>query len=497
MSLKPTIKRNDTPLLSIFIGIGVVLGILPALYILSTRWSDSPQRLVAAGAAILSIVLFTVLRKKYEVLLIALLFFSQFQISLVSIPLNKPAILQVFFTDIILLLFIVAAIERRESFLPDLVGWLLFGLIVWQTVAAISFSAHLHRSLIFILWQVKYLLVYLLVRNFPLSEKLAQQIEKAIFIVLSIQGVLATAQLITGNTLGLVVFGEQDPSSLFYVKDSLRVSGTIGATNAFAGYLAMLLTFTLPFLFRWKGTFRYACYGIGFASLLFALSRAAWLSFMVGGVLVVIGVLRAGLMKPTRVMAIGLVGTTFIAVGALLYFDRIQERFEDKAAVDSAMGRFYQYEQVWPIIERYPVFGIGAGVTEYFGAWNDNKKYVHKELPDVKLRNQPHSSQLQYWIESGTPGFIIFILIFGMVFITAFKKRDDGNNINKSLLQIGAGAAAVTAMVHASFGTEINNHQMSIVFWIFFALARNWTKQSLPRFYLTHKERNEDFIQLY
>lgn len=474
-------ERNDTPLLSILIGTSIIVGGLPVLILLATKWAESPQRHVAAGVGLVTIALFAIVKKKFETLLVALLFFSQFQISLLSIPLAEPVFLQISFTDVLLALFIAAALERKESLRPDAVGWLLLGLMAWQAIAAFSYSAHLHRSLIDVLWQAKYLVVYLFVRNMPLSDKLAQQVKMAILLILLVQGGLAVAQLIMGRPLGLVVFGEQNPSRLFYVKGGLRVSGTLGATNALAGYMAMLLVFTLPFLFRWQGLFRYGCWGAGFAALLFPLSRAGWLSFVVGGGIAVLGILRAGIVKPTRVMVLGFLGTVIIGAGAMLYLDKIQQRFEDKAAVNSAMGRFYQFEEAWPVIERYPIFGIGTGITEYYGAWSEHEKYVRSRLPGVKLSNQPHNSQLQYWIEAGTPGFILFVAITLATFATALRRRATRDGaFYQTLMQIGAGAAAAAAMVHVSFGPEINHHQIVMTFWIFLALARNSTMPSIP-----------------
>lgn len=481
MSTDQAKVRNDTPVLSILINMVVIIGGLPALLVLTDKWSDSPQRLVAAGMGIITLGLFGFLRRKYDALLIAVLFFSQFQISLLSIPLDAPAKLQIFFADLLIALFIMAALERQEHVRLDIVGWLLFGLIVWQALATLSSSAHLHGSFIFLLCEVKCFIVYLLVQNVTLTEKLAQQIKMAIFLVLLLQGGLAIAQLIIGKPLGLTVFGEQDLSRLFYVKGGLRVSGTLGVTNALAGYMATLLVFALPFLFLWQGVFRYTCYGVGFVALLLPLSRAGWLSFMVGGSLAVFALLRVRVIKPTRVMVIGVIGVLIIGMGAVLYLDRIQDRFEDEDAINSAKGRFDQFEEAWPVIERYPIFGIGVGVTEYYGMWHDNGRYVRNKLPDVKLGNQPHNSQLQYWIESGTPGVVLFVGIIFMTLVTSLQRRKESEIASElSFMRIGAGAAAVATMVHASFGTEINNHQIMMAFWILFALARNRTHQSIP-----------------
>ena len=466
-------KNLDTPILSYAIIGALIIGAPITIWYLFIQWADSPQRQTVAVLGYLSLASFLLVRRKYEVLLFALLFFSQFRISLYSIQLAEPAMLQIFFIDIIIILFSLAAIERKERIRLDIVAWLLLFLFIWQTLATLIFTAHFHRSLIYLLWQAKYLVIYILISNMAISEKLAQLLKSAVFYILLIQGVLAVAQLITGSTLGLVVLGEQSTNRLFYVNEGLRVSGTLGGTNSLAGYLAILLVFAVPYLFHWQGLKRYAFFGTGFAALIFALSRAGWLSFIIGSGFTVLALVRSRIIKPTRALFLGVLGILILSVGVAIYFDRIVDRFENKGSIDSAMGRFYQFQLSWPTIERYPLFGIGVGVTEYYGAWNENKKFVQKKIPDVKMGNQPHSCQLQTWIESGTPGFILFMLIFLVVFITALRRYPTVANKDASLLQIGASAAAAAAMIHTSFGTEINQHQIVILFWFMLALARN------------------------
>ena len=468
-------KRNDSPILSVFIFIALLVGSPISLYVLFTRWAESPQRLAVAVLGILTITAFLCVRKKYEVLIAALLFFSQFKMSLHSIALDAPVNLQFLFIDIIFALFLVGGVERRERLRPDGVGWLFILLISWQLIISFLHSAHVQRSLLFVLWQLKYLVVYLFVRNLELTDSFARQIKRIAFLVLLIQGALAIVQQISGATLGLSVLGEQDASRLFFVEGGLRVSGTLGATNALAGYLAMLLVLCLPFLLRKQGNLiYYGAYGAGCAGLLFALSRAGWLAFMVGTGAVLFCMLRTGMIRPSRVMVFGLLGLMAVSTAVMVYRDRIESRFENKEAVASALGRFHQLNEAWPIIERYPLLGIGPGVTEFYGAWNENEKFVRKRLPLVRLSNQPHSSQLQYWIESGTPGFCLFMLVLLMVAITVLEiSRNFKEASEPSMLRIGASAAALAAMTHASFGTEINNPQIVMTFWILFALARN------------------------
>src|SRR5690606_32473130 len=110
-----------------------------------------------------------------------------FQVSLLSIPLAEPAALQIVLTDIALALFFIGALERGERMRLDAVGWLLLLLIGWGGIATIAGSAHVPRSLMFLLWQLKCLGLYVLVLNMQLTEKLSTQIKTAIMIVVAIQ----------------------------------------------------------------------------------------------------------------------------------------------------------------------------------------------------------------------------------------------------------------------------------------------------------------------
>lgn len=468
------IRVRGTPFLTMLLAAGLVIGAPIAIAILFTQWQDSEQRQIAGLLGILGLGAFLLFRRKYELLILALVFLSQFQISLYSVPLAKPAILQFFLSDVFLMLFIIAAIERRERFRLDALGRIFVLLIGWQAISALFFSAHVDRSLIFLFWQLKYLVIYVLMQNFAIADDMARKLKVTVLLVIGLQAVLALAQQVAGGTLGLNVFGEQDPTRLYFAMGDLRVSGTLGATNGFAGYMAMLLVAALPFMFRERNLLWYGVYGAGMISLLLTFSRAGWLSFVLGAGMVAMALVRVGAIRFTRLMGLGFLGVAIVGIGVASYYEGVQERFEDRRAIESAQGRFTQFAEMWPAIEKHYIAGIGPGVTEYFGAWNQDARYLRQKLPDVWLSNQPHSSQLQAWIEGGTPAFVLFMILFLMVIRSAVARPDGAVESRQVLyLQIGAAAAAAAAMIDASFGPEINNYQISMPFWMLLGLARN------------------------
>ncbi|MBI5617983.1 MAG: O-antigen ligase family protein [Gammaproteobacteria bacterium] len=466
-------ELHDAPVVSAMLGIGVLLAVPATLYVVFSLWSDSLQRQIVAAAGLALLTLFTVLKRKLNALLLSLVFVTQCSISLHSIPLAPPAIFQFFFIDVLIVLLVMTAVERHETFRPDLAGWLLLTMALWELFATI-FSAHVDRSLLFVMWQLKYFVIYVLVRNLRISDELLARLQYVVAAVLIIQSLLAFVQQLKGGPIGLNVLGEQDASRLFFVRGDLRVSGTLGATNGFGGYLAAMLCFLIPSVLTKRNVVIYAAVGVGTMALLFTFSRAGWLSLIIGAGISVLVMTRSRVLTWGRMVLLTFAGFLLLSVAIGAYYEKVIERFENKEAVGAAVGRFSQFYQAWPVISRYPIVGIGPGVTEYYGAWNENEKYIRQKLPDVRFGNQMHSAQLQYWIESGTPGFALFMLLIVITGVTAFRRRasNDASELMK-LSSIGAGAAALAILIHSSFGPEINNYRILICFVTFLALARN------------------------
>lgn len=468
-------KTADAPLITTAMLLVSILCIPLVLLLVFFVWPESLARQVAAVGAVISIVILALFRRKYEAMLLATVFLSQFYLSLHSFDLAPPVKLQIFFSDVVLAVLVLVAIERRVRIRLDSLGWLFLTLWFWFAITTIT-SVHPHRSLIFLFSQFKYLLLYGLALNTQMNEKLAGRIGNAVLGVVIIQAVLAIAQTLKGGPLGLQILGEILGDNLqgYMVAGKLRASGTIAGTNSYGGYMAMLLVFLAPFLLVRRSLLLYSGFTIGCMALILALSRAAWLSFTVGAICVVIMLLRSGLVRITRLLMVAIVGSFVLSIGVGMYYDKIMHRFRDREAIQSAEGRFKQIEGAWKVVEKYPLTGIGPGVTEFFGRWNNNHKYIAKAMPRVNLPNQVHSSQLQVAIESGILGLFLMLLLTATLVLAVFRKvRTTLPNDNQALVRVGGTCAAVAVMVHISFGTEFNSHQIFLGFWTLLGLARS------------------------
>ncbi len=273
-----TKRSHDAPVLTLVLLAVTILAIPVVLYILFAIWPESLVRQVAATVCVLLVVAFTLFRNKYETLLIAVVFLSQFSVSLHSFTLDPPVLLQIFLSDLIIGLLILVAFERQLKVRLDTMGWLFIMWIGWLVVVS-YFSTHLHRSIIFAVWQIKYFVLYALALNITMLVSFIRRIEKTILAVILIQTAIGIAQLLHGGGLGLDILGESFNTakmSEYIVKGALRIGGTIGATNAFAGYMAMLLVFLLPFVVIRRSLLSYLGFGMGIIALIFSIqSRMA------------------------------------------------------------------------------------------------------------------------------------------------------------------------------------------------------------------------------
>ena len=444
-------------------------------FILFTKWQESISRQVVGFAGLVLFFALALMRSKQTIFVTASIFLSQFLISLASFPIQDPATIPLLLSDLFLILLLVSFKEIGEKFRLDSFSLIFLALILWECLIA-PWSIHVGQSVVFILFSCKALLLYVIVANIDLKDKFYRHLPTVIAAILAIQGLIAVAQYLKGGYLNLHILGEPTPveySTQLYAGGALRAPGTLGATNALGGYMSMLMVCFLPFVIRSKKIIYYIAYLIGLMGLYIPLSRAAWLSFLLCSTIVCFQMLRLRQIKIGQLALMGgLVLTTICAV-TYLKWDSISERFQDKNAVASAEGRFKQIPYAWQATMQNATTGLGPGTTSLFGAWNDFNKYIKNRDKTAGLRfgNQFHSSILQYFVEGGFIGGLLFCgLIIQVIFIT-FRKYHRSDPY--STIKLAASAGALSYMISNQFGTEINNLQMMTLFVCLLGIANN------------------------
>lgn len=442
--------------------------------VLFGRWSESPMRQAVGFAALFGIWALAFVKKKHEILSLAIIFLSQFMVSLTSFELAPPVVQTVVLFDIFIVILLVQFFAIGEKLtIRHSAGWAFLALIAWQLLIT-PISAHIDRSISFTITQAKFLLLYLTVSNLSLGEKFYRQLPWAICGILLVQTSLELAQLQLGY-LGLAVLGEGDPSKSYlnYFEGTLRAAGTLGATNGLGGYMAAALVFLMPFLLTKASIARYAIFFVGLIGLVIPLSRAGWLSFLVGLMIVIFQMFRGRITSPLKILALSALAVLMLSGVAFMKWEVISQRFTDKGAQASAEGRAGQFPYAWEMSMKNPLFGIGPGVSNFYGSWTDFYKYIRdaEQTKDVRFEEQVHNSLLQYLLESGLPGAALFVWLFVATLANALSKID--RNSQQQLIRMGAAAAAFTCMLHTQFGPEINNQQLMILFAFALGVSNN------------------------
>ncbi len=473
----PIAKKNKKSVfLNLASSVGLILA-LPISLVAFVIWQDSLARQLFVACVLVAVILYALKNEKFITLTLSILFFTQFATSLHTFELNEPLKFQIYFLDILLILWFVSAKEINKNFKSDLIGKIWILLILWMMVST-YFSARIDKSILFLLMMLKSMVVYLASRNLEINQHFIRKTVVIVASILVIQGVVSGLQYIKNDHLGLIVLGERNPevSKLHYVKDRMRVSGTLGAVNSMGGYIAMLMVFLTPFVLSGKrNILLYTIYGASFITLIIPFSRAGWLSFFLGAVFCIFNLFRSKSISAAKIVFLGLI-TSFILAGVVFVFlDKIQDRFEDKRAVASAEGRVGQFIEAMDVIKRYPITGIGPGITDFFGAWKEETKYVQKALPGVKMYNQYHNNFLQIWVENGVLGALLFLCFLFLVMLYAINPptRKRPLSLEERLFLMGASAAAFSYLVHTSFGPEINNDRLLVSFALLLGFARN------------------------
>jgi O-antigen ligase len=473
---------GDAPYVALLSKCMLFLAIPAAFYLTLTFWPESLERQIAVAGALLGLIPFLLVRNKLAMLFLSLLFFSQVCISLYTFNLIPPARFQIHYSDVMILLLLSVALECGVRTRLDGTGRFYLVFIAWLGIAAV-FSAHPHHSYVFVAKQLIFLMLYVLALNITLSETFADRVAFCVLAVTVVQGGIAIAQAVSCGPVGLGILGEFTPERLdsYMVLGGFRTSGTISGTNAFAGYIAMLLVFLFPFVMVRRSLPFYAGFTIGGIALVLSLSRAGWLGFAIGCAAAVIMLLRNRMVRFTRLAFFGLMGGIVLAGIVAGYSGKIVNRFQAREAITSAEGRITQFTTAGRVIRNHFWIGIGPGVTEFYGRWNKNRQYVAKVLPDVDMSNQVHSSLLQVFIESGFLGILIYLVLVGTILAPVVRRpaaSTEGDSVR--LLRIGGSCSAAAVLVDIAFGTEFNSIQIFTAFWVLLGFARNRRTASSP-----------------
>lgn len=260
-----------------------------------------------------------------------------------------------------------------------------------------------------------------------------------------LQAIIALIQYKTGHSLGLQALGERgiEASGVEVIG---RTGGTIGHPNMLAYFFemlipvmfAMLLTETRRAANIWYG----AVVVCGMIGIVMTQSRGGWLGLAIAIPIVFLSIYppRLNYLRSYPALFAGLA----VALAVFIYVAPTIETRLQKGDQGSAATRAPLNKAAISIIKQYPVTGVGLNnLAKVFRAYDTTggsakfKGYSHVA----------HNLYLIVWAETGTIGFISFVMIFIAAFFVILKNCFKKTYQNKGLL-VGIGAGFVAQLIH-------------------------------------------------
>lgn len=220
---------------------------------------------------------------------------------------------------------------------------------------------------------------------------------------------------------------------------------------------------------KWK-YFLYACTVFNVYSLLYALSRGAYLAFITGIVV------YCWLQKKTRLLIGALVLLVFLAgVGADVFPKAVTERFnsafvEEIELDDSAQTRLILWDVALDKFQSNPLLGVGFG--------------NFKKMNDYGL--DTHNYYIKLLAEGGIISFLAFLALLFASYRTSIGLCRLSNDKFVISLAIGFTACVVSMLVGNFFGDRFTHYPLIAYFYVYLAMvvkAYEWVYGRKHEFY--------------
>ncbi len=169
------------------------------------------------------------------------------------------------------------------------------------------------------------------------------------------------------------------------------------------------------------------------------------------------------------IAAVG-IGITAVSVGLILFMGQkvmpasIANRLSNISLSDlSVVERFYFYRDAFEVVKDYPVLGVGGG------GWNSAYTGYQSLL---YYTTEVHSHPLQVWVETGTLGFLFYVLIWIGLGITLSRVMRKVESPEYRAAAWVSGIAALTVSMHSAIDFSLSLGAVAILMWALIGLTR-------------------------
>jgi len=416
---------------------------------------------IVIGLVYLSLIYLAFAKPKQVVfILLALLPFSAFlKTSLshfLSLDQTQAFILGSWKELIILALLIYVVIraikEKKLAFKVQSVDWLIIGLAGLMLISFLLSGLNFAALAFGIKYDLMFLILYLVIKSLSFSKAELWQLFKVILVTTLIVVIFSVLQIIFGNSLmtwfGYTDQGQWQPYQALQTSQTIgnqtRIPGTLSGPNQLGVYMAMIGLIILASLKKLVipklKKLLYPLLTLVLLVIIFSFSRTAWISLALGFLAMVIYCFTNKVKdKQIQKKYLTIAGAVILVVIILAWLavnlgwaDNILTRHTDF----DRKQLLYQSSQL--LIDN--PLGLGIGQVGPAAQWTKG--------PDLSVISE--NNYLQYGLELGLIGLIIYFMIFINWFKTLFKKLSPGQGIKPALV-LGTLVAFIAVLISGLF----------------------------------------------
>lgn len=360
----------------------------------------------------------------------------------------------------------IEAAGDKNPFAPYL--WPILFLIFAATFAAAISQNPVAALGIWKAYFVDPLLVFVLVVAVFRGEKESWWLVYALGFTVAVLSILAWYQKFTGLWL-------PDPwaSTL-----PLRVTSWYSYPNAIGLFVGPVLAMYIVWLMQdiypltinnssggdrkpsrlWLHVWKLFVFILGTGAIIFSVTKGAWVGVAAG---IFVGALFVFQNQRRKIIF----GCVLVVAVLLIFIPTTRSALLEQVAFQSLSGkmRLVVWEETLALLKDHPI--AGAGLAGYQTALKPYHEEWRKDVSPYKLEIflYPHNVFLNFWVELGLAGLIIFVWLLVAFGKIAWQKREH------PLAQIAL-AAMIALFIHGLVDVPYFKNDLAVLFWLIMAL---------------------------
>ncbi|MGD0548766.1 MAG: O-antigen ligase family protein [Terracidiphilus sp.] len=348
----------------------------------------------------------------------------------------------------------------RELFRPVISRASLLYLCIAVVPTILDKTKQMHESLRSDFSIVTYVAFYFVIVTWANSRDRVCGILRVLMLSTIVTALFALYQEASGGFSSLALF--LYPPNVYFDDGWIgRATSLMGAPNNLAGYLNLILPFSLACCVlgpnKWKKLSIWT-FGLGTLALLATQSLGGLAGF---AAFIVLGVFR---FVPTMRKRLAFLGGLCTTIGIFYFFIHIITPVHTDQQLESdAVSRLALWASAWDLFTQHPAIGVGWG--------NFTAIYGLVDLDFIPDKVAAHNIYLQLLSETGLAGFLAFFYLVGQSWRQAERQWRRSKDFLNQALAFGVQGALLTVLVHGfvDFLFQVCV-QFGTLFWTLLAL---------------------------